>query len=45
MNAITILLVLVVLINLAPILGLLGAAKLNDAYAIKLVSNDLILLM
>ncbi|KZX76385.1 hypothetical protein A3715_12840 [Oleiphilus sp. HI0009] len=45
MNAITILLVLVGLINLAPILGLLGAAKLNDAYAIKLVSNDLILLM
>lgn len=45
MNAITVLLVLVGLINLAPALGLLGVAKLNDAYAIKLVSNDMILLM
>ena len=45
MNVITICLVLVGLINFAPVLGLLGASKLNQAYAISLVSHDMILLM
>ena len=33
------------LINLAPVLGVLSAAKLEQAYAVSLLSEDLILLM
>ena len=45
MNAITVCLVLVGLINFAPVMGLLGVTKLNQAYDVSLVSNDLVLLM
>lgn len=38
-------LVIVGLINFAPLLGVLSAQKLESAYAVSLTSNDLIILM
>ena len=45
MHVITALLVLVGLINFAPVVGIMGASKLNEAYGLSLISDDLILLM
>jgi len=44
-KGITFCLVIVALINLAPVAGLLGAQKLESAYNIALSSNDLTILM
>jgi len=42
---ITVLLLFVGIINLLPIVGLLGSAKLESAYKINIVSSDLLILM
>lgn len=42
---ITLCLIVVGLINVAPLMGLLSAQKLQSAYAIELASSDLIILM
>lgn len=44
-KAVTICLVAVGLINLIPVVGVFSASNLESAYAISLVSNDLIILM
>lgn len=44
-KAITICLVIVGLINLAPVLGIISTRKLESAYAITLGTNDLVILM
>lgn len=45
MNVISTCLILVGLINFAPVIGLISVAKLNQAYEITLISHDIILLM
>lgn len=45
MNVISACLLLVGLINFAPVVGLLSVSKLNEAYEITLISHDIILLM
>lgn len=45
MKWVTLCLIIVDLINFAPIAGLLGTHKLESAYGITLVSNELIILM
>ncbi len=44
-KAVTFCLVIVGLINLAPVLGILSAQKLESAYSVTLVGNDLEILM
>lgn len=44
-KVITFCLVVVGLINVAPVLGVISAQKLESAYAITLASNDLVILM
>lgn len=44
-NAITVCLVIVGLINFAPLMGVISSSKLESSYAIQLQSNDLIILM
>ena len=44
-KAITVCLVIVGLINFAPVIGVLSSQKLESAYSISLASNDLIILM
>jgi len=42
---IPVLLFIVGMINFMPVIGILSAAKLSQAYSIELISNDLIILM
>jgi len=44
-KAVTVLLIIVGLINFVPVLGVLGAQKLESAYSVSLGSSDLIILM
>jgi len=44
-KTITVCLIIVGLINCAPVLGVLSAQNLENAYSISLASNDLIILM
>ncbi len=44
-NVIAVLLFIVGLINFLPVMGVLSAAKLSQAYSINLESNDIVILM
>lgn len=44
-KAIAVLLIIVGLINFLPVLGVLSAAKLSQAYSIELLGNDIVILM
>lgn len=44
-KAVTILLILVGLINFAPLLGIISAARLQDLYGVAIAGDDLLILM